>query len=41
MSNPQLVTVRTSPPDTSAMNNVQFPLGFSLLNELSACLKTW
>ena len=35
MSKPQLVTVLTSPPDTSAINNVQFPLGFSPLNELN------
>ena len=38
MSNPQLVTVLTSPPDTSAMNNVQLPFAFSPLNELSSAV---
>ena len=38
MSNPQLVTVLTSPPDTSATNSVQFPLALCPLNELSKAL---
>ena len=32
----KLFNVLTSPPDTSVMNSVQFPLEFSPLNELSS-----
>ena len=36
MSKPQLVTVLTSPPDTSAMNSVQLPLASCPVNEFNS-----